>query len=92
MFKDEKKITSDYWDDGPIETSFWRVPQSIESFPRRPLGVRTLPFVDGPRTNEGIFPGEVIEICQILRKDGNVFLRLADDRGWLFESHPTGLL
>jgi hypothetical protein len=30
--------------------------------PRRPVGIRTVPQGDGPRTGEGVFPGEVIEV------------------------------
>lgn len=73
---------------------------------RRPVGIRTLPYVYGPRTGEGLFPGDVLEIVQILeendlsRDDDNVtgqddegprqrYLRLAGDRGWVFENHPT---
>lgn len=72
---------------------------------RRPVGIRTLPYVYGPRTGEGLFPGDVVEIVQILEEndlptddatgsaldDGprQRYLRLAGDRGWVFENHPT---
>eukprot|EP01033_Poteriospumella_lacustris_P003239 gene3240-2386_t len=75
---------------------------------RRPVGIRTLPYVYGPRTGEGLFPGDVVEIVQILEEhdlsrgdDDDAtgrddegprqrYLRLAGDRGWVFENHPTG--
>ncbi len=41
----------------------------------------------GPRTLEGVYPGEVVEVNQIIHRDGNTFLRLADDRGWVYEKH-----
>lgn len=89
------------------------------SLQRRPVGIRTLPYVLGPRTGEGLFPGDIVEIVQIVTEeerdaynnnvtinnknntnnnnDNNAneeiesqrFLRLAGDRGWVFESHPT---
>lgn len=45
-----------------------------------------MPLV-GPRTLEGVYPGEIVEVIQILHRDGNTFLRLADDRGWVYEKH-----
>jgi hypothetical protein len=71
---------------------FLKVPYASSSgAQRRPVGIRTLPNVEGPRTGEGLFPGDVVEIVQSIHDDDNnqVYLRLADDRGWVFENHPT---
>lgn len=88
VFIDARGVTTDFWEAGPIVTSFWKVPEATASSPRNPVGIRTLPFTDAPRTNEGIYPGEVVEIVQIYKSDNNIFLRLADDRGWVFQYHP----
>ena len=44
----------------------------------------------GPRTGDGIFPGDVVEVVQTLRDREQTYLRLAGDRGWLFQYHPKG--
>jgi hypothetical protein len=79
VFTESRGVTTDFWDAGPIVTSFWKVPEATPSTPRNPVGIRTLPFTDGsflsqlfilkklfyfaaPRTNEGIYPGEVVEV------------------------------
>lgn len=99
-------IYTDYWDDqgesGEIGMSIWQVPPPARGMQRKPVGIRSLPIADGPRTGEGVFPGEVVEVVQVLRlnpialnKAGGggqtqqTFLRLADDRGWVMENHPT---
>lgn len=38
-----------------------------------------------------MFPGEIVEVVQTIEKEGNTFLRLADDRGWVFRLHPVNL-
>jgi hypothetical protein len=86
-FKQTRGITTDYFDRGEIYTSFWRVPPSASGIHRLPVGIRSLPFLDSPRTLEAVHPGEVIEAVQVLENDGNTFLRLADDRGWVYERH-----
>lgn len=99
--------------------SFWWIPET-DGKSRRPLGIRSVPCVDGPRTGEGVYCGEVLEIEQILTeaeirdfemqtiaqtdtKKGDIgqdkrnplkgnrqkLLRLAGDRGWVFEFHPS---
>jgi hypothetical protein len=45
----------------------------------------------GPRTGEGVFPGEIVEVVQSIDMNSNTFLRLADDRGWVFCTHPTNM-
>lgn len=71
---------------------FVQVPWSSDStVQRKPVGIRTLPIVDGPRTGEGLYPGDIVEIQQVI--DSQVgkeqhFLRLANDQGWVFEFHP----
>jgi hypothetical protein len=42
-----------------------------------------------PKTGEGIRPGESFEVIQVVYRSENIFLRLADDKGWIFQSHPT---
>ncbi len=43
-FMDENNIDSDYWEQGTIETQFWRVPPSSQ---RSPVAIRSLPFANG---------------------------------------------
>ena len=38
-----------------------------------------------------MFPGEIIEVIQTIDMKDNTYLRLADDRGWVFTLHPTNL-
>lgn len=110
-----QKIHTDYWDEGGegcVGLTLWKVPGATGGTgTRRPVGIRTVPRVDGkliafiysistltnvicmfsgPRTGEGLFPGEVVEVVQVLddRTEGQRYLRLADDRGWIFENHP----
>lgn len=87
IYKQSRGITTDYFDKGEVYTSFWRVPPSASGINRLPVGIRTLPFLDSPRTLEAVHPGEVIEVVQVLENDGNMFLRLADDRGWVYGRH-----
>lgn len=99
----EQKVNvfeEDYWSHprGTIGLSLWMVPVSVSSS-RRPVGIRTVPMVHGPRTGEGLFPGEVVEVVQTIDEDeakdhgcgGGTqrYLRLAEDKGWVFEKHPT---
>lgn len=52
------------------------------------MGLRSLPELKGPRTGAALVPGEMIECVQRLTLDGTTYVRLADDRGWVFERHP----
>eukprot|EP01036_Dinobryon_divergens_P026370 gene26370-35008_t len=94
-------IRGDFWEDPSalVYTSFWRMPNagaddgSSANFTlKQPLGIRTVPAVNGPRTGEGVFPGEVVETVQTISETetGQVFLRLAYDRGWVMTRHPSG--
>lgn len=61
---------------------------------RRPVGIRTLPLVNGPRTGDGLYPGDIVEVNQIVVDTSDPakpqrYLRLANDRGWVFENHPV---
>jgi len=64
------------------------VPESSDEFKRSPIGIRSLPFVNAPKTNDGVYPGETVEIVQTIQRENNTFLRLADDKGWIFQYHP----
>jgi hypothetical protein len=74
--------------------SFWTLPTSNVAGPvTNPVGIRSLPDQHGPRTGEGIYPGEIFEIVQQISmptSNGITYLALADDRGWVFDKHPTG--
>lgn len=43
----EHNIDTDYWDEGTVELSCWTVPMSSATGTKRPVGIRTLPIVDG---------------------------------------------
>ncbi|KAG5175947.1 P-loop containing nucleoside triphosphate hydrolase protein [Tribonema minus] len=54
-----------------------------------PQWVRAFPELDAPRTGDGVVPGEVVEVEQAIEKrSGAVFLRLADERGWVLLRSP----
>mmetsp|Transcript_9767 Transcript_9767/g.14692 ORF Transcript_9767/g.14692 Transcript_9767/m.14692 type:complete len:1438 (-) Transcript_9767:159-4472(-) len=78
---------NDYWtpEYPEIRAFYLMVPDAA------PQWIRTYPEYDAPRTGDGLFPGEVIEVVQKFSGSGNnnrVFLRLAGDRGWTFLTHP----
>ena len=67
QYKRQNNLEGDFLDDdandanpngGDISTSFWKVPASTQN----PVGIRTVPFVEGPKTNNGVYPGEIIEV------------------------------
>lgn len=72
--------------------TFWILPTSNSAGPViNPVGIRSLPDQYGPRTGEGIYPGEIFEVVQLIHSPtGVIYLRLADDRGWVFDKHPSG--
>eukprot|EP00611_Tribonema_gayanum_P001692 TRINITY_DN1123_c0_g2_i5.p2 TRINITY_DN1123_c0_g2~~TRINITY_DN1123_c0_g2_i5.p2 ORF type:complete len:213 (+),score=69.36 TRINITY_DN1123_c0_g2_i5:922-1560(+) len=73
-----------YWRDGfPRIREFYRMVDEAAA-----QWIRTYPELDAPRTGEGLFPGEVIEVVQRLTVSDVVYLRLADDRGWMFLRNP----
>jgi hypothetical protein len=55
----------DFWDEGEVETTFWKVPAPIGGVLKRPVGIRSHPSVFSPRTGEGVFPGETVEVLVI---------------------------
>jgi hypothetical protein len=74
---------TDYWDEGDINTTFWMMPQSTKKYPMKPFAIRTLPMKDAPRSGEGVYPGEVIEVVESIEDFDNRYLRLDNDRGWV---------
>jgi PH domain len=78
---------ADFWQKGGAGTSFWMLPHGHEN----PVGIRTLPSINAPRTSEGIYPGQVVEMVQVIAIAENNFLRLADDKGWVFSRHPKDM-
>ncbi|CAM9208802.1 unnamed protein product [Ascophyllum nodosum] len=67
----------DYCDQGTLGTFFFRM-----ALGARPQWIRSFPLVESPRTGEGLFEGEVIEVTQIFTNGEVKFFRMADDRGW----------
>jgi hypothetical protein len=54
-----------------------------------PLGIRPEPYITKPWTETELKKGEVFNVSQILRGiDGVKYLKLADNRGWVFEYKP----
>ena len=84
--------TSDrFWLEGLVETTFWRVPaRDSEKHVVSPVLVLTMPYLSAPRTGEAIHPGEYVEVVQEVDVQGQLFLRLADDRGWVNAQRPKG--
>ncbi|CAJ1391928.1 unnamed protein product [Effrenium voratum] len=51
------------------------------------IDIRSVPSVSGHRTNERLISGEVFKVSETFEgSDGTLFLKLADGRGWVFES------
>lgn len=56
---------------------------------KRRLDFRSTAELDAPRREEALYPGEAFEVAEECEgADGVLFLRLADDRGWVFASKP----
>ncbi|CAM9178970.1 unnamed protein product, partial [Hapterophycus canaliculatus] len=73
-----------YWSQGLKGRFFYRmVDDSL------PQWIRTYPEEAAPRTGDGLFPGEVIEVTQVLTNKEKVFLRIANDRGWTYAKNPV---
>eukprot|EP00903_Cladosiphon_okamuranus_P006607 g6454.t1 len=73
-----------YWSQGLKGRFFYRmVDDSL------PQWIRTYPEEAAPRTGDGLFPGEVIEVEQVLTNKEKVFLRIANDRGWTYAKSPA---
>lgn len=54
-----------------------------------PQWILTFPTPKAPRTGDGLFPGEVIEVMQVFSADDLTYLRLANERGWTYARSPT---
>lgn len=54
-----------------------------------PQWILTFPTTKAPRTGDGLFPGEVIEVAQVLVAEELTFLRLANNRGWTLARSPV---
>ncbi|CAM9871775.1 unnamed protein product [Phaeothamnion confervicola] len=73
-----------FWNEGHKGRFFYKMVEKA-----MPQWIRTYPEHDAPRTGDGLFPSEVIEVVQVLERNGVTFLRIADDRGWTFTRHST---
>lgn len=74
----------DFWGtDKPVSTFYRMKPESL------PQWIRTDPELEAPRTGDGLFEGEVMEVTQVLnRGEGIKYMRLADGRGWVCMNPP----
>mmetsp|Transcript_14448 Transcript_14448/g.32161 ORF Transcript_14448/g.32161 Transcript_14448/m.32161 type:complete len:619 (-) Transcript_14448:121-1977(-) len=53
------------------------------------IGVRAVPAIEGGKTGHTLRPGEMFSVSQQYRSaDGILYLKLADGRGWIFETKP----
>eukprot|EP00903_Cladosiphon_okamuranus_P011080 g10459.t1 len=72
-----------YWGSGTKGRFFYGMPETGAS-----QWIYTHPEEGAPRTGEGIFPMEVLEVVQLLPVgEGQLWLRLADERGWTCGRH-----
>eukprot|EP00929_Paragymnodinium_shiwhaense_P118978 TRINITY_DN90879_c0_g1_i1.p1 TRINITY_DN90879_c0_g1~~TRINITY_DN90879_c0_g1_i1.p1 ORF type:complete len:227 (+),score=64.70 TRINITY_DN90879_c0_g1_i1:72-752(+) len=54
------------------------------------IGIRETPALDGPRVGEDLPGGEIFEVSEVIKKDGEpTWLKLADGRGWVFDMSPV---
>ena len=60
----------------------------------KPIGIRKAPDINADRTGVLMESGEVFQVSEEVKGKGDItFLKLADGRGWLFDSKPdTGVL
>ena len=79
-----QRPTDPYWEQGELGKFCYQVSARLTA----PVGIRSLPELKGPRTGAALVPGEMVECVQRLTRDGTTYVRLADDRGWVFERHP----
>lgn len=75
----------DYRSLGPMGQFFYKMKAGI-----KPQWIRTYPEMDSPRTGDGLFADEVIEVTQAVTVKGVPFLRMANDRGWCLENDVGG--
>lgn len=53
------------------------------------IGIRSVPDINGPRTGEDLIRGSVFEVDEAIEVEGEpTYLRLADGRGWVFDTTP----
>ncbi|CAM9610764.1 unnamed protein product, partial [Ectocarpus sp. 6 AP-2014] len=79
IFQREHGVHDDYMGQGRRGRFFYRMVEGSV-----PQWILTHPMTKAPRTGDGLFPGEVVEVTQVLSSEDVTFLRLANDRGWTF--------
>ncbi|CAM9137864.1 unnamed protein product [Ectocarpus sp. 12 AP-2014] len=84
IFQREHGVHDDYMGQGRRGRFFYRMVEGSV-----PQWILTHPMTKAPRTGDGLFPGEVVEVTQVLSSEGVTFLRLANDRGWTFARSPA---
>eukprot|EP00903_Cladosiphon_okamuranus_P015046 g13919.t2 len=84
IFQREHGVFDDYRGQGRTGRFFYRMVEGSV-----PQWILTHPMGKAPRTGDGLFPGEVIEVTQVMSSEGLTFLRLANDRGWTYARSPT---
>merc|ERR1711920_275293 len=53
------------------------------------IDIRASPDTDGERTEHELNEGDVFHVSETIQgEDGVTYLKLADDRGWLFDKKP----
>lgn len=60
--------------------------QAFVNITRSSVGIRSDKSYDASRSGQTLGPGEPTVIEQVVDKDGARFLKLADERGWVFDS------
>ncbi|CAM9169756.1 unnamed protein product [Laminaria digitata] len=73
-----------YWSQGLKGQFFYRMVDGAQ-----PQWIRTFPEEAAPRTGDGVFPGEVIEVTQAMSNKGKIYLRIASNRGWMHALNPS---
>lgn len=67
------------------QASVWR----YDPFDGNVIGIRTVPDIDGPKSGNKMWPGDVFRVSQEFEgNNGVLFLRLDDGRGWVFDRKP----
>ncbi|CAM9404383.1 unnamed protein product, partial [Ectocarpus fasciculatus] len=83
IFQREHGVHDDYMGQGRRGRFFYRMVEGSV-----PQWILTHPMTKAPRTGDGLFPGEVVEVTQVLSSEDVTFLRLANDRGWTYARSP----
>eukprot|EP00904_Undaria_pinnatifida_P011109 jgi/Undpi1/7128/HiC_scaffold_22.g09602.m1 len=84
IFQREHGVHDDYMGQGRRGRFFYRMVEGST-----PQWILTHPMAKAPRAGDGLFPGEVIEVTQVLSSGSLTFLRLANNRGWTYARSPT---